>query len=325
MRSQPHTDQAKKQRTRWKTISVRGLLLLILVIGLWLGFVANKAREQREAVAALQEFGGFVHYDWEFTNGPVKVPRGNTLWKPTWGKFTPGGRPWAPDGMRRAFGDEYFQSIVHVSLYVDIEKQIASAKWVNMGTADNALRKLATQASVRTLQIGGNQVRDENLVYVGKLTGLEELSIMWGAAVSDKGLAHLSGLKRLRILHLDHSKMTDAGLEAIGKLTNLEDLWLGGAGFSDRGLEHLKGLTRLRGLSFGEGKRKQPITDAGLDYVMNMKQLEDLDVHTWQLGDEGIAKLRALPNLKVVRLYLSDDQQPRRDKLERLLPGVKIE
>ena len=32
----------------------------------WLGWIVNKAREQREAVAALQKFGGFVHYDWEF-------------------------------------------------------------------------------------------------------------------------------------------------------------------------------------------------------------------------------------------------------------------
>ena len=38
----------------------------------------------------MQKFGGFVHYDWEFVDGPVKVPRGNLLWKPTWGKLTPG-------------------------------------------------------------------------------------------------------------------------------------------------------------------------------------------------------------------------------------------
>ena len=55
-------------------MSVRALLVLILVVGLWLGWVVHKAREQREAVAALQKFGGFVHYDWEFVNGPVKVP-----------------------------------------------------------------------------------------------------------------------------------------------------------------------------------------------------------------------------------------------------------
>ena len=59
-------DREKKPLVRWKTISLRGLLLLIVAIALWLGWIASKARQQREAVAALQKFGGFVHYDWEF-------------------------------------------------------------------------------------------------------------------------------------------------------------------------------------------------------------------------------------------------------------------
>ncbi len=210
-----------------------------------------------------------------------------------------------------------------MSLYVDIDKGIADSKWVNMGPADDALRRLATQTSVRTLQIGGNQVTDDNLFYVGKLTGLEELSIGWGFQLTDKGFAHLSGLKRLRIVEVSLSKMTDAGLEAIGKLTNLEELRSGGAGFSDRGLEHLRGLTRSKHLSFWGGSHT--ISDAGLEYLKNMKQLEELDMHGWQVSDEGIAKLRELPNLKVIRLDLPKEQQARREQLERLLPGVKLE
>ena len=80
-----------------------------------MAWIVNNARQQREAVAALQKFGGFVHYDWEFVDGPVKVPRGNSIWMPSWGKLTPGRKPWAPDWLRRALGDEYFQSIVHVT------------------------------------------------------------------------------------------------------------------------------------------------------------------------------------------------------------------
>jgi hypothetical protein len=109
-------DRVHKPRARWKTISLRGLLLLVLGIAVWLGWIVNKARRQREAVAALQKFGGFVHYDWEFIDGPVKVPQGNLLWMPSWGKFTSTRKPWAPDWLRRALGDEYFQSIAHVSL-----------------------------------------------------------------------------------------------------------------------------------------------------------------------------------------------------------------
>jgi hypothetical protein len=140
-------DPDKKPPRSWKTVSLRGLILLVFVIALWLGWIVHKARQQREAVAALQKFGGFVHYDWEFIDGPVKVPRGNLIWKPSWGTLTPGRQPWAPDWLRRALGDEYFQSIVHVSLYVDIKKGLADASWVNIGPADDALRKLSTQTS----------------------------------------------------------------------------------------------------------------------------------------------------------------------------------
>jgi hypothetical protein len=232
-------DREKKPKARWKTISLRALLLIVLAIALWLGWIVNKAREQREAVAALQKFGGFVHYDWEFVNGPVKVPRGNLLWMPTWGKFTPGAKPWAPDWLRRALGDEYFQSIAHVSLYVDIKKGVASAEWVNMGPADD------------------------------------------------------------------------------------EELRVGGGDFSERGLGYLRGLTRLKLLFLLEGS--QQISDAGLEFLKNMKELQDLSVYGWHVSDEGIAKLRELKNLKTIFIGLSADQQARRNKLHGLLPGVTIE
>ncbi len=316
-------DREKKPIVRWKTISLRGLLLVILAIALGLGWIANKARQQREAVSALQKFGGFVHYDWEFKNGRVKVPRGNSLWKPTWGTLTPGRKPWAPDWVRRAAGDECFQSIAHVSLYVDIKKGMADATWVNMGAADQALRKLATQTSVRTLQIGGQQVTDENLSYVGQMTGLEELSIEWAFHLTDMGFQHLSGLKQLRILHIGKSKMTDASLEAIGKLTSLEELRIGGEGFSDAGLQKLSRLTRLSYLSLDEGSHS--ISDRGLVFLKNMTELDFLDLSGWHVSDEGIATLRELKKLKTLRVGLSQDQADRRNKLQALIPGVIIE
>jgi Leucine Rich repeat len=134
---------------------------------------------------------------------------------------------------------------------------------------------------------------------------------------------HLSGLKRLRILHVDHSKMTDAGLEAIGKLTNLEELWLGGAGFSDRGLAHLTGLKRLKSLTLVKGT--QQLTDASLESLRSMTALEHVYMGGWHISDEGIAQLRELKNLKSVAIGLSRDQQDRRNRLQALLPGVKID
>jgi hypothetical protein len=311
-----------KPKRRWKTISLRGLLLLVLVIALWLGWIVQKARQQREAVAALQKFGGFVHYNWEFVDGPVKVRYASQLWTPTWGTRTPGRRSRAPVWLRRALGDEYFQSIVHVSLFTDIQNGIADASWVRIGPADDALSRLATQTSVRTLQIGGEQVTDDNLSYVGQMTGLQELTIWYGSHLTDKGFTHLSGLHRLRNLYVDYSKMTDASLETIGKLTNIDELRIRGAGFSDRGLAQLKGLTRLRVLWLGEGKHA--ISDAGLGFLKGMKGLEHLDVEGWHVSDAGLAELRELKNLKSLHMGVANDYEARRKRLQELLPGITI-
>jgi hypothetical protein len=123
-------------RRRWIALTVRGLLLLVLVIGLGLGWVIHRARKQREAVAAVKEFGCWVHYDYEFAPGRVNVPRGNNLWATTWGKLTPGRSPWAPAWLRRSLGDEYFQDIAHVSLFVDIQKGQAHAAPYNKEGAE---------------------------------------------------------------------------------------------------------------------------------------------------------------------------------------------
>jgi hypothetical protein len=52
------------RRNRFR-LSVQRLIILVLVIGNWLGWLARSARRQREAVAAIQRDGGWVNYDWQ--------------------------------------------------------------------------------------------------------------------------------------------------------------------------------------------------------------------------------------------------------------------
>src|SRR3954454_17549939 len=92
-------DTTAPHRRRFR-ISLRVLMLVVLVAGVWMGWQVNKARRQREAVAAVKKYGGWVHYDWEMVNG--KVAKGT--------------QPHAPKWLRRLFGDEYFQEIAYVSL-----------------------------------------------------------------------------------------------------------------------------------------------------------------------------------------------------------------
>lgn len=51
---------------QWLRISVRGLIVLVLIIGAGLGWIVHGVRSQREAVAAIRRDGGAVLYDWEW-------------------------------------------------------------------------------------------------------------------------------------------------------------------------------------------------------------------------------------------------------------------
>src|ERR1700677_2113689 len=80
--------------------SVRGLGFAILLIGFWLGYVVHLAAVQRDAVAAIQQAGGRVEYDWEW-NQDSRVPNA---------------RPWAPAWLVDRIGIDYFGHVIRVDL-----------------------------------------------------------------------------------------------------------------------------------------------------------------------------------------------------------------
>jgi hypothetical protein len=45
---------------RYLRFSVRGLIVVVLLMGAWLGSIVRSARIQREAVAAIRKVGGRV-------------------------------------------------------------------------------------------------------------------------------------------------------------------------------------------------------------------------------------------------------------------------
>ncbi len=50
-------------RRKWYVLSLRGAMLLILVLGLWMGGRVNRATAQRRAVALVRHASGVVFYD----------------------------------------------------------------------------------------------------------------------------------------------------------------------------------------------------------------------------------------------------------------------
>jgi internalin A len=224
-------DRSPRSWRRFLRFGVRGLIVLVFVIGAGLGWIVREARSQREAVAAIKNAGGTVIYDWEFNNG----------------KPLPGGKPWAPKWLVNLVGIDYFG---HVTAAV--------AHDLSAVTSDEVIAHVGLLTRIESLILHHSAISDAGLVH---LKGLINLSTLWvdSTLVTDTGLVHLKGLTRLSYLWLSDTRVTDAGLAHLNGLTGLSSLVLSNTPVTDAGLAHLKGLTKLTALQLGGTQ----VTEAG--------------------------------------------------------------
>ena len=228
-------------RRRFLRLSVRSLIILVLIIGAWFGWLVRSARLQREAVTAIEKSGGTAHYNWTFNDGA----------------FIEEGKPWAPSRLIDLFGIDHFGHVTYVRLRT---------------TTDDLLAHVASLDRVQHLSISDESEINAGLAHLSGLTELTELTLR-SAPVSDAGLAHLKRLTRLSKLEiLRGTQVTDAGLTYLKGMTKLSELLLFETQITGPGLENLKGMTKLRRLNLGQA----PITDAGLAQLKNLTSLEDL-------------------------------------------------
>ena len=85
---------------RYLRFSVRGLIVLVLVIGVGLAWLVRNAQIQRDAVAQIENARGQVAYHWDSTNGQQIVR----------------GQPWAPRWLVDLIGVDFFGHVTSVRL-----------------------------------------------------------------------------------------------------------------------------------------------------------------------------------------------------------------
>ena len=226
------TDQAKPVLRPWRRflrLSVRGMIVVVLVIGVWLGWVVHSARMQRDAVAAIRDAGGAVYYDWEWQSG----------------EFVRGGKPWAPRRIVRLFGVDYFGHVCHVSF--------------RDSASDRPLPKIEElQRPLDRLEVRSG---DQSVFYIGCTLG--NMADM-ASKPSRPLLPLLVGLTRLDSLELCFNDLSDEPLAYLERLTSLSQLDLSITRFTDAGLFHLKRLTNLKHLDLSGTH----VTDAGVNGLL---------------------------------------------------------
>jgi len=189
-------------------------------------------------------------------------------------------------------------------------ERLVSLQYLRLGGLtfnQESLAAVGRLTSLRVLDLGGLKITDAGMVHLAPLTQLEDLRLN-GTEISDQGLAHLrsmGSLKRLELAKGGHGTgvISDAGAAYLAELKSLEHLSLFNLDFTDAGLAHLATFPHLKTLylptaTYADPKMDQFVyTDAGLEALSRLSELEELMVGSPAITDAGLAHLARLPRL----------------------------
>jgi internalin A len=247
---------------------------MVLVIGCWLGWIVRSARIQREAVAAIQDAGGTVHY-----NGEKRVP-----WDGP-DEFTIyGATPMTPPWLIDLVGIDYFCHVIAVELY---RPKLAT---------NETLSRIACMTQLQEVHISGASLIYTKTRHSEGWTELDTLNLKH-SQITDIGVEHLKRLTKLTKLDLSNTQISDVGLLHLKALTALTALDISDNEITDSALARLKPLSKLSHLRLNGTK----VTDAGLKHLAGLTNLAELDLSGTQVNVAAVQELQqTLPNLNVI-------------------------
>jgi hypothetical protein len=307
----PDEQRARNWRRLFR-VSVRAMMILVVVLGGGLGWVAHlvrQARIQREAVAAIRKIGGSYLYDWQLEGRRVRVKKGTNIIS----HEVPGWPKWLLDRL----GVDAFGSVTDVSLRRPYGK-------LSIEEIDEAFAQVGRLPGLKRVTFLQAPATDARLAHLKGLSHLESLMLRGRNEVSDAGVAHLARMTSVKGLYLEDSRITASGLAYAHELTGLETLNLARTQIGDQGLAHLEGLTRLENLGLdgtavsdaglvrllrrckrlkGLYLNDTRITDAGLQPLEKMVDLGWLFLRNTRISDAGLVHLEGLTKLQSLDLY----------------------
>jgi hypothetical protein len=259
----------QRARGRWRRffrLSLRTLLLVLVLLGVWLGVTFNRVREQRAAVARIQQLGGSVQYahDLDAIRRKIKKP---VLPGPAW--------------LRRLLGPEIFQDVVWIRLS-------------NTAVTDADLRLVGKLRSVAQLELSFTNVSDAGLYELRRCRRLKWLDLNETKVTSD-GLRHLAAMPDLAGLMLSRTEVGDEGMACLSSHRQLAHLGLEETRVTSKGIEHLRGCSALSDLFLSNTS----VDDAAVETLSSLRNLTSLILTRKMSGAGVLAVSDALPGCRV--------------------------
>jgi Leucine-rich repeat (LRR) protein len=126
---------------------------------------------------------------------------------------------------------------------------------------------------------------------------------IWFRGADARLLTLLEGMAQLEELTFGNDKVTDSELAPLAKLPNLKVLEVSGDKLTPAAFAHLAGLKELRRFQFSaSSNEKWVVTDEHVTHLKGLAKLEELDIGLNTLTDAGMAQLKSLTGLRIVKL-----------------------
>ena len=264
------TDQAKPVSRPWRRFlrfSVRGMIVLVIVIAGCLGWIARSARNQRQAIAAIIKMNGEVAY----------VDNSRTYPAP-----------------RNLIG--HWLGINEVFSGVSVRLTLKEGM-----DQDLALARVGDLTNLQSLSFVGGPIQDSAIEKIGRANNLKWLRIQ-SAPLTRVGFRHLAQYKNLEYLFLYDIEIPEGALEHFGALASLKTLEMHQCWRVDKGFAEMQAPPRLATLRI----RYAPLSDTGLKHIVRLPNLTELSLEDVRVTDAGMASLQGLSQLTELRLK-SDD------------------
>lgn len=349
-----------KPRRRWLRFGMRGLLGLVLVVALLLGWLTRplfQARYEQATARQIEEAGGTVRWEDPLLLNPFLIPSPEpTTYQHAMGSF---------------FGKEVLARIQRVYLptaeHESILRRLPELEQLHYlslegGTISDAsidavarlqsltalvlddtqidssqMERLAQLPQFDDLEISASSVTKSNLAALANCPKLVTLIISSRSFSNDFGglpletdesvLDSLANLKQVTSLELIDYPIKDSALQAIGQMQSLRWLSIQGdastelSAITREGVSPLAQLNRLESLYLYH----VPLDDELLQPIGSLTNLESFHCHDSQFTDTGLAHLNQLPKLANLKLRQCQASPEMIQQLTTAHPGIKLD
>jgi internalin A len=175
----------------------------------------------------------------------------------------------------------------------------------NTAITDAGLDNLQAMKDLRSLDLSYTRITDAGLAKIKGLTNLRSLRLAC-TRITGEALGNIEGMTQLEDLDLMDTRIAKGALIHLQPLVNLRKLNLGGALITDDDLRQLLVLKKLKRLTIGtspyemdrgiENRSNPKITDAGLECLKDMTQLEHLSIRYYE--DDNVMTRAGVQNLQ---------------------------